>query len=197
MDDLKFLKNFYFILEYWKQEEKGMTEDEMDGWHHWLNGHEFEQALEDGEGQGSLACCSPRGCKESDTTERLNWTEFLPTVYSEISIYRKVQITLMNGFTNNPRWALLWLLPRPRIRWKAVQQGRYNWETLQREICQECWWMGLRDWSTRFFWAVMLKTVSTLVCSPLIFLFPSMALLQLKCGDNVFSTTFSKEVPIH
>ena len=49
-----------------------MTEDEMVGWHHRLNGHEFEQALGDGEGQGSLACCSPWGRKESDTTERLN-----------------------------------------------------------------------------------------------------------------------------
>ena len=49
-----------------------MTEDEMVGWHHRVNGHEFEQALGDGEGQGSLECCSPWGCKESDTTERLN-----------------------------------------------------------------------------------------------------------------------------
>ena len=48
------------------------TEDEMVGWHHLLNGHEFEQALGDGEGQGCLACCSPRGCKESDTTEQFN-----------------------------------------------------------------------------------------------------------------------------
>ena len=52
----------------WMQEEKGPTEDEMVGWHHRLNGHEFEQARGDGEGQGSLACCSPRGHKESDTT---------------------------------------------------------------------------------------------------------------------------------
>ena len=52
----------------WRQEEKGMTEDKMVGWHHQLNGHEFEQAPGDGEGQGSLACCSPWGCKESDTT---------------------------------------------------------------------------------------------------------------------------------
>ena len=50
--------------------EKGMTEDEMVVWHHRLNGHEFEQALADGEGQGSLVCCSPRGRKELDTTER-------------------------------------------------------------------------------------------------------------------------------
>ena len=50
----------------------GMTEDKMVGWHHQLNGHEFAQALGDGEGQGSLACCSPWGLKESDLTELLN-----------------------------------------------------------------------------------------------------------------------------
>ena len=51
-----------------RQEEKGMTEDEMAGWHHQLNGHEFAQTLGDSEGQGSLVCCSPWGCKKSDTT---------------------------------------------------------------------------------------------------------------------------------
>ena len=56
----------------WRQEEKGMTEDEMVEWHHWLSGHEFEQTLGDGEGQGGLACCSSWGHKESDTTEWLN-----------------------------------------------------------------------------------------------------------------------------
>ena len=50
------------------QEEKGMTKDEMVGWNHRLNGHEFEQILGDSEGQGSLACCRPWGHKESDTT---------------------------------------------------------------------------------------------------------------------------------
>ena len=55
-----------------KQEEKGMTEDDMVGWHHRLDGHEFERALGVGDGQGSLACCSPWGHKESDMTERLN-----------------------------------------------------------------------------------------------------------------------------
>ena len=58
----------------WRQEEKGMMEDEMVGWPHRLYGHEFEEALGDSEGQGSLACCSPRGHKESDMTEWLNWT---------------------------------------------------------------------------------------------------------------------------
>ena len=61
----------------WRQEEKGMTEDEMVGWHHWLDGHEFEWALEVGDGQGSLVCCSPWGLQESDMTEPLSWTECL------------------------------------------------------------------------------------------------------------------------
>ena len=56
----------------WRKEEKGMTENEMVGWHHWLNGHEFEQTPGDVEGQGSLACCSPWGGKESDMTEQMN-----------------------------------------------------------------------------------------------------------------------------
>ena len=61
----------------WRLEGKGMTEDEMVGWHHWLNGDEFQWTLRVGNGQGSLAFCSPWGCKESDTTERLNWTELI------------------------------------------------------------------------------------------------------------------------
>ena len=61
----------------WGQEEKGTTEDEMAGWHHWLNGCESEWNLGVGDGQGGLACCDSRGHKESDTTDRteLNWTD--------------------------------------------------------------------------------------------------------------------------
>ena len=57
----------------WKQEEKGTTDNEMVGWHCWLNGHEFEQVLGVGDGQGGLVCYNPWGCKESDTTEQLDW----------------------------------------------------------------------------------------------------------------------------
>ena len=65
----------------WGQEEEGMAEDEMVGWHHWLDGHEFEQAPGVGDGQGSLVCRSPWGCKESDVTEWVNWTELtLPSM---------------------------------------------------------------------------------------------------------------------
>ena len=57
----------------WRQEEKGMTEDKMVGWHHWLNGHEFEQTPGDSEGQGSLACCSLWVTKNQ--TQLSNWTK--------------------------------------------------------------------------------------------------------------------------
>ena len=59
----------------WGQEEKGMTEDEMAGWHHRLDGHDSEWTLGVGDGQGGLACCNSWGRKESDMAEWLNWTE--------------------------------------------------------------------------------------------------------------------------
>ena len=59
----------------WEQEEKGMTEDEMAGWHHWLYGCESEWTPGVGDGQGGLACCDSWGHKESDTTERLIWSD--------------------------------------------------------------------------------------------------------------------------
>ena len=71
----------------WGQEEKGSTEDEMVGWHHWFDGHEFELALGVGDGQGSLACCSIWGHKESDTTERLNWTEVILLCFSFLCLF--------------------------------------------------------------------------------------------------------------
>ena len=61
----------------WGQEKKGMTEDEMAGWHHCLDGRESEWTLGVGDRQGGLACCDSWGCKESDTTEQLKWTELI------------------------------------------------------------------------------------------------------------------------
>ena len=70
----------------WRQEEKGTTEDNMAGWHHQLNEHEFEQAPGVGDGQKSLACCGPWSRKESDVTERLNWTDYaLSRTFSSFS----------------------------------------------------------------------------------------------------------------
>ena len=67
-----------------------MTEDEMVGWRHWLNRHEFEQALGVSDGQGSLACCSPWGCKKSDMTEWLDWTEDIILL-----VYCKVETAIL------------------------------------------------------------------------------------------------------
>ena len=63
----------------WRQKEKRATEDETVGWHHWFSGHELGQTPGDGDGQGGLACCSPWGRKEWDTTWQLNWTEYVFT----------------------------------------------------------------------------------------------------------------------
>ena len=93
----------------WRWEEKGMTEDEMVGWHHRLNGHRFGLTLEVGDGQGSLACCSPWGCKESDLTERLNWTELNWTDRQKKTHVVRVVVFPTNKQTNkqtNP--TLLW-----------------------------------------------------------------------------------------
>ena len=74
-------------LKDWRLEEKRTIEDEMVGWHHWLNGNEFEHTLGVVDGQGSLACCSLWGHKESDMTEQLNWAtlnglDVFPTVFN-------------------------------------------------------------------------------------------------------------------
>ena len=69
---------------------EGVIEDEIVGWHHQLNGHEFEQALGVGDGQGGLACCSPWGLKESDTTEQLNWTELRQNHFEERQIPKQI-----------------------------------------------------------------------------------------------------------
>ena len=77
----------------WGQEEKGTTEDDMVGWHRWLNGRGFGWTLAVGYGQGGLACCSPGGRKELDTTERLNGNEqILPFFSCETSLDRSIHL---------------------------------------------------------------------------------------------------------
>ena len=72
----------------WRQEQKGMTEDEMIRWCHWLNGHGFGWTLGAGDGQGGLVCCGSWGPKELDTTERLNWSEL--NSKSRINIHSRI-----------------------------------------------------------------------------------------------------------
>ena len=76
----------------WGQEEKGTTEDEMVGWHYWLNGHGFGWTLIVGDGQGSLACCDSQDCKMLDTTEWLNWTERLKSYGSGVFYMERLTI---------------------------------------------------------------------------------------------------------
>ena len=74
----------------WVPEEKGATENEVVGWHHWLNGDEFEQALGIGDGQGSLVCCTPWCCKESDMTELMSNSKWKPKLWRTMQISRGV-----------------------------------------------------------------------------------------------------------
>ena len=88
----------------WGQEEKGTTEDEMAGWHHRLDGHEFEWTPGAGDGQGGLACCDSWGHKESDTTERLNWSELNSTSRTRATggtLQSQIYSTKENNFVNN------------------------------------------------------------------------------------------------
>ena len=93
----------------WKQEEKGMTEDEMFGWHHRLDGHEFEQAPGVGDGQGSLECCSPWGHKELDMTEKLNWTELM-FIIEEVGNLNRIKFIFFYNFYSSFFWNDMFLL---------------------------------------------------------------------------------------
>ena len=86
----------------WGQEDKGTTEDTMVAWHHWLDWHEFEQNLGDGEGQGFLVCCSPWGHKESDRTEQLKNNKY---------IQKQRDFSSLSSFFFNPLLSLFyWFL---------------------------------------------------------------------------------------
>ena len=74
-------------------QEKGTTEDEMAGWHHWLDGRESGWTPGVGDGQGGLACCNSWGCKESDTTERLNWTDLTDPLCQYLVIYTSLYLS--------------------------------------------------------------------------------------------------------
>ena len=97
-----------------RQEEKGMTEDEMVGWHHWLDGHRFGWTLGIGDGQGGLACCGSWSCKESDTTEWLNWTEL-----TRWTFVGKVMSLLFNILSR----LLITFLPRSEHLWISWLQS--------------------------------------------------------------------------
>ena len=94
----------------WRQEEKGMTEDEIVGWHHRVDGHEFEQAPGIGDGQGNLLCYSPWGRKESDMTEQLNLIE-------KIIFVEKLELTVLISFHVGIYWLFLKLQIMRQLCW--------------------------------------------------------------------------------
>ena len=101
----------------WGQEEKGTTEDEMGGWHHRLDGREFEWTPGDGDGQGGLACCNSWGRKESNTTERLNWTEIEP-LEKEMATHSSI-----------PAWKIPCTEDPGRLQSMGSQSVGHNWVT--------------------------------------------------------------------
>ena len=114
----------------WRQEEKGTTDDEMVGCHQWPNGHEFEQAPGVGDGQGGLACCSPWGREESDTTEWLNWLVCARhcakhcTLLSYLTLTKNLQASLVAQTVKNlPNAGVLGSIPGPR---RSTGEGDRN-----------------------------------------------------------------------
>ena len=97
----------------WGQEEKGTPEDEMSGWHHWLDGHEFEWTPGVGDGQGGLACCDSWGRKESDTIERLIWSDliwcFIWLLLNYFSLRFRFGINSFHWFSSLHIWSFLLL----------------------------------------------------------------------------------------
>ena len=122
----------------WGQEEKGTTEDEMAGWHHRLDGHEFEQALGAGDGQGSLACCSPWGHKESFMTEGLNGTEMSQRVLT-LKLRGTKGVSLLNVSL------FYWWIWGTGV-WKDASHSFFN--TSPRLFCLLYWCSGHRTRAT-------------------------------------------------
>jgi len=110
----------------WGHEEKGMTEDEVVWWPHEFNGHQFEQAPRVGDGQGGLVCCSPWGCKESNTTERLNWTDPPAQSWWQVGAACSQQVPVCFN-----EWLSHWL-----VGWMLL--GVRNWDPEASEVaCEE------------------------------------------------------------
>ena len=150
----------------------------MAGWHHRLNGCEFEWTLGDGDGQGGLACCNSWGRKESDTTEQLNWTELKITADGDYSheikrpllLGRKVMTNLDSIFKSRYYFANKVHLVKAMV-FPVVMYGCETWTVKKAERWRIdafelwCWWRHLRvPWTARRFNQSILKEISP-VCS--------------------------------
>ena len=128
---------------------EGTTEDEMVGWHHRLNGHEFEQALGVGDGQGSLVCCSPWGCKELDMTEWTTTNHPGGPAVKTLHFHRGGEggEGSISGWGTKIPYAAQCGQNVKRIRERAVYAkvpGARKWPTGEAEICPHCWVPGGR-----------------------------------------------------
>ena len=131
------------------QEEKGMTEDEMAGWHHQLDAHESEWTLGAGDGQRGLVCCDSWGRKESDTTERLNWTELKETYQAYLigQWVKTLPATQETWF-----WSLGWedpldqgvAIPIPAFLPGEIPMNRGAWQATVHRVMKN--WTRLSDW---------------------------------------------------
>ena len=130
----------------WEQEEKGTTEDEMARWHHWLDGRESEWTPRVGDGQGGLECCNSWGRKESETTERLNWTElrasFVAQMVKNLTEMQETQEMWfwslgwedpleeeMTTYSSILAWRIPWTEEPGGLQSMGSQRVRYNWAT--------------------------------------------------------------------
>ena len=119
----------------WGQEKKGTTEDEMAGWHHRLNGREFEWIPADGDGQGGLACCDSWGHKESDMPEQLYWTEEpeikLPTSVGSSKKQESSRKTSTSALLTMPKHLIVWITTNCGkfwTRWEYKTTSPESWE---------------------------------------------------------------------
>ena len=117
----------------WGQEEKGTTEDEMTGWHHWLDGHESEWTLGDGDGQGGLVCCDSWGLKESDTTQRLNWIELSLLILLAIKCSKFLENSF-KSFCFYPFHPVMLLLTYWALNYSVFDQLHFSFYILKVEV---------------------------------------------------------------
>ena len=135
----------------WRQEEKGMTKDEMFRWHHWLNGYEFEWARGVGDGQRGLACCGSWGHKESDTSEWLNWLthwdmvkQEMPRVNLDIIGISELKWTGIGEFSSDDHY--IYYCGQESLRrmmWNSLSRVRLfasPWTIQSMEFSRPKWW---------------------------------------------------------
>ena len=132
----------------------------MVGWYHWLDGHEFEQALEVGGGQGILACCSPLSCKVSDTTELLNWTESSFTCISTIIFICLVSVLFSVYLSMADKLHTLWMLQLIFITFCILNLNSTYDIDIQARVLE---WVAI-SFSRRSFWSRDWTHISYISC---------------------------------